>query len=204
MTAMTARANPVYPYRRPPELDGAPRHCGVVVIGAGPVGLTTAIDLAQRGIPVLVLDDDNTVSTGSRAICYAKRTLEILDRLGCGEPVTSKGVGWNVGKVYHGDRLAYQFDLLPESGHHRPAFINLQQYYLEECLVERAQALAAAELRWEHRVVDVIHDDKLVSLRVATPDGDYALTCDWLIVCDGARSTCCAWTPKARCSTIVS
>jgi 3-(3-hydroxy-phenyl)propionate hydroxylase len=188
MTAMTARANPVYPYRRPPELDGAPRHCGVVVIGAGPVGLTTAIDLAQRGIPVLVLDDDNTVSTGSRAICYAKRTLEILDRLGCGEPVTSKGVGWNVGKVYHGDRLAYQFDLLPESGHHRPAFINLQQYYLEECLVERAQALAAAELRWEHRVVDVIHDDKLVSLRVATPDGDYALTCDWLIVCDGARS----------------
>ncbi len=188
MTAMAARANPVYPYRRPPELDGAPRHCGVVVIGAGPVGLTTAIDLAQRGIPVLVLDDDNTVSVGSRAICYAKRTLEILDRLGCGEPVTSKGVGWNVGKVYHGDRLAYQFDLLPESGHHRPAFINLQQYYLEECLVERAQALAAAELRWEHRVVDVVHNDKLVTLRVATPDGDYALTCDWLIVCDGARS----------------
>jgi 3-(3-hydroxy-phenyl)propionate hydroxylase len=188
MTAMAAYANPVYPYRRPPEMDGAPRHRGVVVIGAGPVGLATAIDLAQRGIPVLVLDDDNTVSVGSRAICYAKRTLEIFDRLGCGETITAKGVGWNVGKVYHGDRLAYQFDLLPESGHRRPAFVNLQQYYLEGYLVERAQALAALELRWEHRVVDVMHDDARVSLRVSTPDGDYELTCDWLVVCDGARS----------------
>jgi len=188
MTAMAAYANPLYPYRRAPELDGAPRHRGVVVIGAGPVGLSTAIDLAQRGIPVLVLDDDNTVSVGSRAICYAKRTLEIFDRLGCGEAVTSKGVGWNVGKVYHGDQLAYQFDLLPESGHRRPAFVNLQQYYLEECLVDRAQALAPLELRWEHRVVSVVHDDQRVTLGVATPDGDYAITCDWLVVCDGARS----------------
>ena len=188
MTSAAAFTRPVYPYHRPPELDGAPRHRGVVVVGAGPVGLSTAIDLAQRGISVLVLDDDNTVSAGSRAICYAKRTLEIFDRLGCGEAVTSKGVRWSVGKVYHGDQLAYQFDLLPESGHRRPAFVNLQQYYLEECLVQRAQALASAELRWQHRVVDVVHDAERVTLRVATPDGEYCLTCDWLVVCDGARS----------------
>jgi 3-(3-hydroxy-phenyl)propionate hydroxylase len=196
--------NPVYGYRRAPELDGAAggraRHCGVVVVGAGPVGLAAAIDLAQRGVPVLVLDDDDTVSVGSRAICYAKRTLEILDRLGCGEPVAAKGVSWNVGKVFHGDELAYRFDLLPEPGHHRPAFVNLQQYYFEEYLVQRADALAAAEIRWKHRVVDVAvnatenetendtENDTAVTLRVATQDGDYALTCDWLIVCDGARS----------------
>jgi 3-(3-hydroxy-phenyl)propionate hydroxylase len=188
--------NPVYDYRRAPELDGTIRHCGVVVVGAGPVGLAAAIDLAQRGIPVLILDDDDTVSVGSRAICYAKRTLEILDRLGCGEPVAAKGVSWNVGKVFHGDELAYQFDLLPEAGHHRPAFVNLQQYYFEEYLVRRADALAAAEIRWKHRVVDVAvnqtegqtADAPAVNLRVATQDGDYALTCDWLIVCDGARS----------------
>jgi 3-(3-hydroxy-phenyl)propionate hydroxylase len=180
--------NPVYDYRRPPELDGTTRHCGVVVVGAGPVGLAAAIDFAQRGIPVLVLDDDDTVSVGSRAICYAKRTLEILDRLGCGEPVAQKGVSWNVGKVFHGDELAYQFDLSPEPGHHRPAFVNLQQYYFEEYLVRRADALAAAEIRWKHRVVDVVPGDTAVRLRVATQDGDYALTCDWLVVCDGARS----------------
>ena len=188
--------NPVYGYRRAPELDAstghAARHCGVVIVGAGPVGLAAAIDFAQRDIPVLLLDDDDTVSVGSRAICYAKRTLEILDRLGCGEPVAQKGVGWSVGKIFHGDDLAYQFDLFPESGHHRPAFVNLQQYYFEECLVRRADALAAAEIRWKHRVVGVAvettADDPMVSLRIATQDGDYALTCDWLVVCDGARS----------------
>jgi 3-(3-hydroxy-phenyl)propionate hydroxylase len=180
--------NPVYGYRRPPELGGAPRHCGVVVVGAGPVGLAAAIDLAQRGVPVLVLDDDDTVSVGSRAICYAKRTLEILDRLGCGESVASKGVGWNVGKIFHGDQLTYQFDLLPDPGHHRPAFVNLQQYHFEEFLVRRTEALPAAEIRWKHRVIGVQRGDGPVTLRVATQDGDYTLTCDWLIACDGARS----------------
>jgi 3-(3-hydroxy-phenyl)propionate hydroxylase len=57
----------------------------VVVVGAGPVGLAAAIDLAQHGLPVLLLDDDDTVSVGSRGLCYAKRALEVLDRLGCGE-----------------------------------------------------------------------------------------------------------------------
>ncbi|MFO1305494.1 MAG: FAD-dependent oxidoreductase [Burkholderiales bacterium] len=179
---------PRYPYRRPAELDGASRHRGVVVVGAGPVGLTAAIDLAQRGQPVLLLDDDDTVSVGSRAICYSKRTLEILDRLGCGEPVAARGVRWNVGKVFERDTLAYQFDLLPEDGHRRPAFVNLQQYHFEECLVDRAQALPNLELRWRHKVTAVTQDPERVTLAVSTEDGDYAVTCDWLVVCDGARS----------------
>lgn len=78
---MKTYANPVYEYRRVAEQDGATARRGVVVVGAGPVGLAAAIDLGQRGIPVLILDEDDTVSVGSRAICYAKRTLEILDRL---------------------------------------------------------------------------------------------------------------------------
>ena len=82
---MKTYTNPVYPYTRAADLSGAPRRWPVIVAGAGPVGLTAAIDLAQRGIDVLVVDDDNTVSVGSRAICWSKRALEILDRLGCGE-----------------------------------------------------------------------------------------------------------------------
>ena len=50
----------------------------VIIIGAGPIGLTLAIDLAQRGVKSVVLDDNNIVSTGSRAICWAKKTLEIF------------------------------------------------------------------------------------------------------------------------------
>src|SRR5690554_8012768 len=88
----TTYKNPVYPYRRPPELDASEvRHCPVIIVGAGPSGLTAAIDLAQQGIGSVVLDDNNTVSVGSRAICFAKRTLEIMDRLGCAQPMLEIG-----------------------------------------------------------------------------------------------------------------
>src|SRR5271169_6104462 len=146
---MKTYTQPVYRYAKPTDAVGSPRHWPVIVAGAGPVGLTAAIDLALRGIDVLVLDDDNTVSVGSRAICWAKRTLEILDRLGCGDRLVQKGVEWNVGRVFLRDEQVFSFDLLPESGHRRPAFINLQQYWVEQLLVERANELPQAELRWQ-------------------------------------------------------
>ncbi|HEX8010891.1 MAG TPA: FAD-dependent oxidoreductase [Casimicrobiaceae bacterium] len=179
---------PVYPYIKPAELTGSPRHWPVIVAGAGPVGLTAAIDLALRGIDVLVLDDDDTVSVGSRAICWSKRTLEILDRLGCGERLVRKGVSWNVGRVFFRDEQVYQFDLLPELGHRRPSFINLQQYYVEQFLVERAAGLPGAEVRWQNKVVGVAPREDRVAIRVATPDGEYTIHADWVIVADGSRS----------------
>ncbi len=185
---MKTYVNPVYPYVRSPDQSGPPRRHPVIVVGAGPVGLAAAIDLAQRGVPVVVLDDDDTVSVGSRAICYAKRALEILDRLGCGQRVVDKGVGWNVGKVFFGETLAYRFDLLPETGHRRPAFVNLQQYWLEQFMVERAQALPGIDLRWRNRVTAVAPRTDGALLTVETPDGEYHVACDWLVVCDGARS----------------
>ena len=93
--------------------------------------MTLALDLAQQGIRVVLLDDDDKLSAGSRAICFAKRTLEIFDRLGVGDAMVAKGVSWNVGKVFSKDDHVYTFNLLAEDGHHRPAFINLQQYYVE-------------------------------------------------------------------------
>ncbi len=185
---MKTYTNPVYRYVRPAELDGASARRPVVIVGAGPVGLAAAIDLGQRGIPVVVLDDDCTVSVGSRAICYAKRALEILDRLGCAEPIVAKGIGWNVGKVFFRDELVYGFDLLPEPGHRRPAFVNLQQYWLEEYLVERARSLPSVELRWESKADGVEVRADGVDVSVTTPDGRYALGCDWLIAADGSRS----------------
>jgi len=185
---MKTYANPVYPYERSAEFGKPGRRRPVVVVGAGPVGLATAIDLAQRDIPVVVLDDDNTVSVGSRAICYAKRALEILDRLGCAQKVVDKGIGWNVGKVFFRDELVYRFDLLPEPGHRRPAFVNLQQYWLEEYLVERAHEFAHVDLRWKNEVVGVLPHADGVDVTVATPDGEYLIACDWLVVADGSRS----------------
>ena len=179
----------VFPYRRSPDQDAVrPPHHPVVVVGAGPVGLATAIDLAQQGVRVVLLDEDDRLSTGSRAICFAKRTLEVFDRLGCGEPLVGKGVSWKVGKVFFQNELVYSFDLLPEAGHCRPAFINLQQYYLEGVLVDRARALDAIDLRWRNKVVDLRQLPDGVELTVATPEGEYSLACDYLVAADGTRS----------------
>ncbi|WP_077033133.1 FAD-dependent oxidoreductase [Pelomonas sp. KK5] len=160
----------------------------VVVIGAGPVGLTAALDLARRGVPVLVLDDNNRVSLGSRAVCYAKRTLELLDRLGVGESMAERGVRWQVGKVFHGEGLAYQFDLLPQAHHKMPAMVNLQQYHLEEALVDACMREPLVALHWKHKLVALTPKPDGVTLKVQTPDAEFEIEADWVIACDGANS----------------
>jgi 3-(3-hydroxy-phenyl)propionate hydroxylase len=180
---------PEYLYRKPPELaERRVGHHPVVVVGAGPVGLSAAIDCALHGLPVVLLDDDNTVSVGSRGLCYAKRALEVLDRLGCGDAVVDKGVTWNVGRTFYGNEEVFNFNLLPEADHRRPGMVNLQQYYLEEYLVRRASELPGIDLRWKNKVVAVHPAQDHVLVEVDTPDGRYALRADWLIVADGARS----------------
>ena len=198
MTAMTIQeryplAYRSYPYQRSADQDAAaPAHHGVIVVGGGPVGMALALDLAQRRVPVLVLDDHEGIGTGSRAICFAKRQLEILDRLGCGEPVAEKGVVWNLGKVYHRDRLIYEFNLLPEEGHKFPAFVNLQQPYFEKFIVDRIQEQQPQglplEIRGKNRVDAIEPDETGATLTVMTPDGPYRLRADWVVACDGASS----------------
>ena len=180
---------PEYPYVAPPEIArGGVARTQVAIVGAGPVGLAAAIDLAQQGIGFIIVDDNNTVSVGSRAICYAKRALEVLDRLGCGEPICAHGVSWKVGKVFFRDKLAYQFDLQPEAGHKRPAFVNLQQYYLEETLVDRLAALGH-QVRWNHKAVGIEPGKDGAVLEIDTPHGRYRIEADYVIAADGARST---------------
>ncbi len=181
---------PRFEYRTPPEIaSGRTLQVPVVVVGAGPVGLAAALDLQSHGVPVLVLDEDDTVSIGSRGVCYAKRALEILDRYGVGEAVCAKGVSWNVGRTFFRDREVYNFNLVPEADHHRPGMVNLQQYYLEEFLAARAASLPNIELRWKNKVVSVAQRDSGVTLRVKTEDGAYEVETDWLIAADGARSS---------------
>lgn len=178
-----------FDYKRHADQDAAvPARHPVVVVGAGPVGLALAIDLAQQQVPVVLLDNDCTLSTGSRAICFAKRTLEVFDRLGCAEPMVAKGVSWNVGRVFFGDEQVYSFDLLPEPGHERPAFINLQQYYVEGFLAERVTELPLIDLRWNNKVVGIEQDADQALLTIETPEGNYRLAAGYVAACDGSRS----------------
>ncbi len=177
-----------FPYTPPPGLTARePRH-KVVIVGAGPIGLALAVDLAQYGVPSVVLDDNNVVSVGSRAICWSKRSLEILDRLGVGQHCVDKGVIWEVGRTLHREEEIWNFDLQPEAGHKMPAFVNLQQYYVEEYLVTRALEFPGLiDLRWKNKVTALTQRDH-ATLTVQTPDGSYRIEADHVVACDGARS----------------
>lgn len=178
-----------FDYVPPPGLTSAePRH-KVVIVGAGPIGLAAAIELANHGVASVVVDDNNVVSVGSRAICWSKRSLEILDRLGdVGRRCVEKGVTWKVGRTHHGAREVYNFDLLPEAGHKMPAFVNLQQYYVEEYLVAEARRRPLIDLRFKNKVVGVESHADHALVRIETPDGEYGLETEWLVACDGAKS----------------
>ena len=181
--------NPVYPYiPSPDQRTGVLAHHPVVIVGAGPGGLALAVDLAMHDIPAVVIDDNNTVSVGSRAICFAKRTLEIMNRLGCADRMVDKGVTWKHGKVFFKDDLVYDFNLLDESDHQLPAFINLQQYYFEEYLVDRTTDFDCIDLRWKSRVTAIESTADVTMIDVETPDGAYQLTCDYLLSADGSNS----------------
>ena len=185
------QARRVYEFVRPGEINsGAVTHYPVIIAGGGPIGLATAIDLARHGIQSVVLEKYNTVSDGSRAICWAKRTLEILDRIGTSDRMMEKGVVWNQGWVYFGEETEpiYKFDLLPDKEQKFPAFINLQQFYAEEYLIDLFPEYPETEIRWQSEMVGVTSDADKVTVTINTPAGEYRLSCDYLVAADGHRS----------------
>jgi len=191
--AMPGYALPVFPYRTPPDLaEGrSPLH-PVVIVGGGLTGLALALDLGLAGIRVVVLDEDDTVGSAglsSRGICYAQRTLEVFDRLGVAARMMEKGVTWNEGRVFRGDEEVYAFDLQPERDRRFPAFINLQQFYVEHHLVDAILACPQVDLRWKHRVTAVRQEGAEVVATCETPDGTYDVRAEWLVAADGGRST---------------
>jgi 3-(3-hydroxy-phenyl)propionate hydroxylase len=134
------------------------RSTPAIVVGAGLGGLTAALELGSRGVRTLLLDDDDTVGAqglSSRGICHAKRSLEILDRFGVAGRIRAKGVTWNEGDVYARGERIFGFNLQPERDQKFPAFVNLQQFYVEQYLVEAVLETPAVDLRWKNRVTGV-------------------------------------------------
>jgi 3-(3-hydroxy-phenyl)propionate hydroxylase len=162
----------------------------VIVVGAGPVGLALAIDLLLRGVPdVVLLDEGEGAAIGSRAICWSRRTLEIMNRLGVGGALVDHGITWQVGRVYDGADELFRFDLQPEPGYAYPAFINLSQNALEAVLIARLAALGHPGVAWRHRVSGIDQLSDRIRLSVETPTGTKPFEAAWVIAADGARST---------------
>lgn len=162
----------------------------VAVVGAGPIGLTLAGRLAQRGVRTLLLEQNPALSgEGSKAICMQRETLEIWARLGIGEAVARRGIQWRIGRTYFRDRELFSVELPGSQADHFPPFVNISQSEVEGMLLDRVSELPGLELRWEHRLAGVVQDPEGVTLRCETPDGARELTVAYLVGTDGAHSS---------------
>jgi 3-(3-hydroxy-phenyl)propionate hydroxylase len=183
---------PVFPYQKPREFHEPALTHAVVIVGAGLAGLTLAADLSVRGVPFVLLDEDDTVGVrgaSSRGVVYAQKSLEIFERLGIYERIASKGVAWSVGKSLVGQSdVIYEFDAAAASPSRQPPFLNIQQFYIEWYLVDRIMELGVGEIRWRNKVLGVNAHDDHTELQVDTPDGLYTLRASWLVDASGLAS----------------
>ncbi len=124
----------------------------VLIVGAGPTGLSAALALAAWNVPTIVIDEDETVASGgSRSICVQAHTLSIFERLG-GRAVADEGVSWNVGRTYYRDRELFQVRLSEVGAEEFPRFVNIPQWRVEQILFAAAEASPLIELAWRQRI----------------------------------------------------
>jgi len=179
-----------YPASLPPLQGGVDkaRH-PVVVVGGGPVGYCAALGLASHGVPVVVLEADDSVCFGSRAICISRRSLEIIARLGAVDGFLEQGLPWTGGRSFYRDDEVLHFKMLMDENQKHPPMINLAQYSIEQFLLDAAEQRSdLVEVRWQNRVTAIDAREDGARLTVETPAGAYTIEADWVVAADGGRS----------------
>ncbi|CAN5921754.1 FAD-dependent oxidoreductase [soil metagenome] len=161
----------------------------VVIAGAGPVAMIAALLLARWHVPTVLLEAKAVRDAiGSKAICFQRDVLDILDRVGCAQQAVAEGVTWRRGLTFYRDHELFETSF-PEVGQSAfPPFINLSQSTLERYLFERVAAEPLIDVRFGHRVVGLDQDDEGVTVDAETTAGNLQVTGPYLLGCDGAGS----------------
>jgi 3-(3-hydroxy-phenyl)propionate hydroxylase len=179
-----------YPASLPPLQGGAETtRRPVVVVGGGPVGYCAALGLASHGVPVVLLEADDSVCFGSRAICISRRSLEIITRLGAADGFLKKGLPWTGGRSFYRDDEVLNFKMPMDENQKHPPMINLAQYSIEQLLLDAAEQHSdLVEIRWQNRVIAIDSREDGARLTIETPAGGYTMEADWVVAADGGRS----------------
>ncbi len=160
----------------------------VAIVGAGPAGLVTALELARHGVSSVVLNSELQVSQGSRAIVFTRRSLEILQQVGVAARITEQGLPWRHGNSYYRGQRVFRMEAPHDDDDRYFPMTNLQQQFLEEALLDACRAQPLIELRWGNLVTSVNQRDGGVAAVIDTPEGSYMLQANWLMAADGGRS----------------
>lgn len=160
----------------------------VVIAGAGPAGMVTALELARHGVPSVIVTPELQVSQGSRAIVFTRRSMEILQQVGVAQRMTENGLPWRFGNSFYRGQRVFRMEAPHDRDDRFFPMLNIQQQFLEEYLIEACAASPLIELRWGNKVIDVTQDELHARVEIDTPQGSYMLETDWLIAADGGRS----------------
>jgi 3-(3-hydroxy-phenyl)propionate hydroxylase len=179
---------PTFPARRVPELDGVATRHPVAIVGAGPIGMTAALVLARYGIRSVLIDRKDTFNDGSRALCIARPSMHILERIGVVAPFLEKSLGWRYGRSYYRGEQIFRLEMPhPPNEKYLPMY-NLQQQYIEQYLHDAVAACDLIDMRWQSELSDIELGTDGVSIGIASPAGDYRLDAHYVLAADGARS----------------
>ena len=181
------------PWTPPLEEGVEPGRHPVVIAGGGPVGMSLALGLANHGVRCVILEVDDTVCVGSRAACISRRSLEIVERLGALPAFLSKGLPWTGGRSFYKTDEVFRFEMPHDETQKLPPMINLEQYYIEQYLLDeifrRNEATPGLiDIRWGTELTGFTEDADGLTLQARNPAGTYALRAQWLVGCDGGQS----------------
>src|SRR3954464_12494025 len=179
---------PQFAAPRAAELDSASARHPVLIVGAGPIGMTAALVLARYGTRSVLIDRKDTFNDGSRAICIARPSMQILERAGAVAPFVKKALGWRFGRSYYRGREIFRLEMPQPPGEKYLPMYNLQQQYIEKFLHDAVAASDLVDMRWQSELSDIETRTDGVSLKVSSPAGDYRLESAYVLAADGARS----------------
>lgn len=179
---------PIFPARRVPELDGAATRHPVAIVGAGPIGMTAALVLARYGIRSVLIERKDTFNDGSRALCIARPSMHILERIGVVAPFLEKSLGWRYGRSYYRGEQIFRLEMPHPANEKYLPMYNLQQQYIEQYLHDAVAACDLIDMRWQSELSDIKPGADGVSIGIVSPAGSYRLDADYVLAADGARS----------------
>lgn len=171
-----------------PSQHPTPTRQQVVIVGAGPAGMVTALELARHGVASVVLSAELQFSQGSRAICFTRRSMEILQQVGVAERMTEGGLPWRFGNSYYRGQRVFRMEALHDPDDRFFPIINVQQQFMEEYLHDACAAHPLIDFRWGNKVTQLDQHEDFAALQVDTPEGPYTLESQWVVAADGGRS----------------